>query len=128
MTQPSKPLDDPSQPIDKLREIDELFLERILFIGEKLPDLSDERPKFVLLGIPADLLKDIKALVEAEIVEARIDESVVLAESFKKLKWPKYYTTRDVLKMAADIMVERIQHVKGKALKQPNQSNQDREV
>jgi len=33
-----------------------LFLDKIYYIGEQLPDVKDERPKFVILGTPQEFL------------------------------------------------------------------------
>ncbi len=45
------------EKIEKMK-IKEALLDRILFIGDKIPEslANDQRPKFVLLGTPQELL------------------------------------------------------------------------
>ncbi len=67
-----------------MSNIDELPRDRILFIGEQVPEslATDSNPKYILSGVPQELLDDIKSLIK----EARIDE----LEKLKKQ--PSYYT------------------------------------
>ena len=101
MTQPSKPLDDLSQPIDKLRAA----------IGWLDIKKREEA---------------VRALVEAEIVEARIEELKFWVRVLDE-KDKYFFRSINADKLQATLK-DRIKHLKGEALKQPNQSNQDREV
>lgn len=46
-----------------MKNIEELFMDKILYIGEEIPSgiSEDKRPKFVLLGTPAELIDKIEA-------------------------------------------------------------------
>lgn len=45
----------------KMKTINQAVLDKILYIGEKIPDvgLNDDRPKFVLLGTPQELIDEV---------------------------------------------------------------------
>ena len=45
-----------------MKNIEEIIMERILFIGEKYPEEAANtiRPKFVLLGTPQELIDELK--------------------------------------------------------------------
>ena len=61
-----------SKPVDS--NIEQLFLDRILFIGNEIPDIDKHRNKFVLLGTPQDLMEDIQSLIDKQVLEGRIEE------------------------------------------------------
>lgn len=46
--------------------LEQLLLDRILYIGEEIPGsvADDERPKFVLLGTPQELIDAVKEETE----------------------------------------------------------------
>ncbi len=58
-----------SKPVDS--NIEQLFLDRILFIGNEIPDMDKHRNKFVLLGTPQDLMEDIQQLIDKQVLEER---------------------------------------------------------
>ena len=62
--------------MSRATEIEQLFLDRILYIGDELPSgvADDPRPKFVLLGAPNDLIEALAALLDKVETEARINE------------------------------------------------------
>ena len=41
-------------------------MNRLLYIGEEIPEslVNDKRPKFMLLGVPADLIKELEKINE----------------------------------------------------------------
>jgi len=43
-----------------MKKLEQILLDRILFIGEELPEslLNDKRPKFVVLGTPQDVIEE----------------------------------------------------------------------
>jgi hypothetical protein len=62
-------------------KIEQTVLDRILFIGDKLPELreDDNRVKYVLLGLPADHLDELAELARRAVLEAKkeaIDETI----------------------------------------------------
>ena len=123
--QPSKPLDDLSQPIDKLRGELLRFL-RVVRDDGALDDNhggEDWRRSDKTIDEAADqILKS----VEAEIVEARIDELRFWVRVLdEKDKYFFHSINADKLQTT---LKDRISTLKGEALKQPNQSNQDGEV
>lgn len=48
----------------KEKTLEQALLDRIVYIGNKLPEgiVFDERPKFVLLGTPRELLDEVNSL------------------------------------------------------------------
>ena len=58
---PYMPIDQPKKAV-KGKTLEQALLDRILYVGEELPDgvAQDKRPKFVLLGSPAELIKEVK--------------------------------------------------------------------
>ena len=44
-----------------MKTIEEIIRDRIVYIGEEIPEslVNDKRPKFILLGTPADLIKEL---------------------------------------------------------------------
>ena len=77
--EPPKTPSTTSKPVDS--NIEQLFLDRILFIGNEIPDIDKHRNKFVLLGTPQDLMEDIQSLIDKQVLEGRIDE-VKLMKNF----------------------------------------------
>lgn len=45
-----------------MTKLEEKLLQKILYIGEELPEslLNDKRPKFIVLGTPDELIKDVE--------------------------------------------------------------------
>lgn len=45
-----------------MKTIEQAILDRILYVGEEIPEgiANDKRPKFVLLGIPQELIDETK--------------------------------------------------------------------
>ena len=45
-----------------MKTIEEIIANRILYIGEEIPEslVKDKRAKFILLGVPADLIKELE--------------------------------------------------------------------
>lgn len=48
-------------------KLEQLFLERILYIGNEIPEslVEDKRDKFILLGTPQDLVSEVQALIDS---------------------------------------------------------------
>lgn len=57
-------------------KIEQPFLERILYIGNKIPEslVEDKRDKFILLGVPQDLINEVQTLINQARKEAAIEE------------------------------------------------------
>lgn len=53
------------------KELEEMMRNRVLYIGKEVPEalIHDPRPKFVLLGTPAELLEDLEALLKSHDAE-----------------------------------------------------------
>lgn len=68
--EPPKTPSTTSKPVDS--NIEQLFLDRILFIGNEIPDIDKHRNKFVLLGTPQDLMEDIQSLIDKQVLEGQI--------------------------------------------------------
>ena len=51
-------------PLPTHSDVEEPFLRRILFIGNKVPETlaNDGHDKFILSGVPADLIDELEAL------------------------------------------------------------------
>jgi hypothetical protein len=48
--------------------VEEIVRDRILYIGNEIPSgvSEDKRDKFVLLGVPADMIKEIEKLIKSK--------------------------------------------------------------
>lgn len=48
-------------------KLEQPFLERILYIGNEIPEslVEDKRDKFILLGTPQDLVSEVQALIDS---------------------------------------------------------------
>ena len=57
---PAKPKKE--KEVYRMKTLEQALLERIAFIGDKIPEslANDQRPKFVLLGTPQELIDDTK--------------------------------------------------------------------
>lgn len=55
-------------------KLEQPFLERILYIGNEIPEslVEDKRDKFILLGTPQDLVSEVQALIDSAKREAQI--------------------------------------------------------
>jgi len=53
-------------------KLEQPFLERILYIGNEIPEslVEDKRDKFILLGTPQDLVSEVQALIDSAKREA----------------------------------------------------------
>ncbi|MBT9164977.1 MAG: hypothetical protein DDT23_00988 [candidate division WS2 bacterium] len=53
---------------NKIKTIEQAILDKILFIGEEIPDgvAKDIRPKFVVLGTPQELIDETTIGEESE--------------------------------------------------------------
>lgn len=74
-------------------KIEQPFIDRILYIGEELPDFSkDSRPKHLLLGYPDEIIKELEALIRQEKlemldrVESLCSDGYYLQQAVDKLK------------------------------------------
>lgn len=68
------------------KELEEMMRNRVLYIGEEVPEtlVHDLRPKFILLGTPAELLNELEALLkshDAEIMR-KIEELPVIRDMY----------------------------------------------
>lgn len=108
-----------STPTLRDEELEQLFLPKVLYIGEQLPQTSDDKCKFVMLGTPKEFMDDIRALIatnyksNSEILEARLDEvgkflQVITSNDTSKLdsnEWLKI-KPQIVMKYWADRLAE----------------------